>query len=332
MADIRAMSVIKRCLSTAGTAGAASSAAAAVAATSSVPTPRPPPSSSSRPSALLEAYVNQPPPPAPKPDEAWKCDLFSTMAFSPQRECAVTKAHLPNAFMVSFRAGEGDEANIVFPDRLEHPKFKRRRQGRSFWTALHRDAVENLQTKGKLATADQADVKAITCGICAESGAMSEAILLAEALAGDAGQRHILSLSEVQRKGPLIQGTEDGKVVAIVDLRSSFEEPTALGPDKDRKPTPLRTEDLSSLAPRGMLKRRSGVPGIPLFRLREAAYGEPCERVEELERLLRSVKDEDVLVLQAPRSGDPLAIPLAVALWRRLLFTGQGWKRSTKPR
>ena len=173
MADIRAMSVIKRCLSTAGTAGAASRAAAAVAATSSVPTPRPPPSSSSRPSALLEAYVNQPPPPAPKPDEAWKCDLFSTMAFSPQRECAVTKAHLPNAFMVSFRAGEGDEANIVFPDRLEHPKFKRRRQGRSFWTALHRDAVENLQTKGKLATADQADVKAITCGICAESGAMS---------------------------------------------------------------------------------------------------------------------------------------------------------------
>lgn len=161
---------------------------------------------------------------------------------------------------------------------------------------------------------------------------LQEAILLAEALAGDTGQRHILSLSEVQRKGPLIQGTEDGKVVAIVDLRSSFEEPTALGPDKNRKPTPLRTEDLSSLATRGMLKRRSGVPGIPLFRLREAAYGEPCERVEELERLLRSVKDEDVLILQAPRSGDPLAIPLAVALWRRLLFTGQGWKRSTKPR
>lgn len=75
--------------------------------------------------------------------------MFSTMAYSPQRECAVTKANLPSAFMVNFRLAE--DGKEVLPDRLEHPKFKRRRTGRSFWAALHRDAVESLQApRGEL--------------------------------------------------------------------------------------------------------------------------------------------------------------------------------------
>lgn len=153
---------------------------------------------------------------------------------------------------------------------------------------------------------------------------VQEATLLAEALAGDEGQRHILSLSEVERKGPRLQPTEDGEIVAILDLRLTSEPGAKL--ERDSKPTPLVAEDLSSLATDGMLKRHGGVPSIPFFRLREE-YG---DRATELEKLLRSVKDEDVLILQAPHFGEPLSVPLAIALWRRLLFTGRGWKRTTR--
>lgn len=124
---------------------AASSFAVAAASTKDVRISHPPRISSSRPSALLEAYVRQPPPPPPEPDNAWKRDMFSVMASSPMRECNVTQSHLPSAFMVNFRVGEGEESNVVLPDRLEHPKWKRRRGGRSFWTALHRNAIDRLQ-------------------------------------------------------------------------------------------------------------------------------------------------------------------------------------------
>lgn len=148
----RTMSVFRRSLSAAAASASAASAVSAASAgisaavaPPSTPVPPPPAASSSRPSALLAAYVNQPPPPAAKPDTAWRRDMFGVMAASPARECAVTAAHLPSAFMVNFRVGEGADSGTVLPDRLQHPKFKRRRAGRSFWAALHRDALDRLQ-------------------------------------------------------------------------------------------------------------------------------------------------------------------------------------------
>lgn len=150
---------------------------------------------------------------------------------------------------------------------------------------------------------------------------IQEATLLAEAL-GDKGQRHVLPLSEVERDGSYLQPTRDGQVVAVLDLRPTA--PVASEGKLDRGLAPLVAADLNRFAD-GMLKRHDAMPTIPLFRIQEE-YG---ERADELTQLLRSVVDEDVLVLQSPE-GEALAVPLAVALWRRLLFTGRGWKTGPK--
>lgn len=147
--------------------------------------------------------------------------------------------------------------------------------------------------------------------------AVQEATLLAERLGP--GQRHVLPLSEVQRVGPRLQPTADGDVVAVLDLRAL---PVRGESVRTHELVPLTAADLGSLPVDGMLKRADGVPAIPVFRIHEQ-FG---PRTDELAGLLRSVCDEDVLVLQAPHAGDAEAIPLAVALWRRLLFTGHGWK------
>lgn len=149
---------------------------------------------------------------------------------------------------------------------------------------------------------------------------IQEATLLAEAL-GDKGQRHILPLSEVERDGSYLQPTRDGQVVAVLDLRPSAEPSEG---KLDRGLAPLVVADLDRLGD-GMLKRHDAMPTIPLFRIQEE-YG---ERADELTQLLRSVVDADVLVLQSPE-GEALTVPLAVALWRRLLFTGRGWKTAPK--
>lgn len=173
---------------------------------------------------------------------------------------------------------------------------------------------------------------------------IQEATLLAEKLAGDKGQRHLVSLGEGQRRGPRLQPTKDGSIVAVLDLRppaanaaeveqtdkgagakaTRAEKSGRLGRGRYAGdcPAPLELIDLDVLPADGMFKRHDGPAAIPIFRI----YDEYGDRADELVRLLRSIRDEDVLVLQVPNEGEPEVIPLCIALWRRMLFTGQGWK------
>lgn len=182
-----------------------------------------------------------------------------------------------------------------------------------------------------------ADVPRLVCEGLAER-VVQEATLLADALAGDGAQRHVLGLADAVRAGPRIQPTRDGHIVALLDMRVPDAQPAAdptthaaesFKAAKARRqryagtePAPLTLDDVAALPEDGMLSRHDGPATIPLL----SVHGLCGERAAEAVRLLRAVRDEDVLVLHVPSDGEPLANPLLIALWRRLLLTGRGWK------
>lgn len=144
---------------------------------------------------------------------------------------------------------------------------------------------------------------------------VQEATLLAKR-AGK-GQRHLIPVSEVVMTRRRVERTRDGQVLAILDL---VPKDPPLGAESAAQPSAGKAAPASPEIE--MLFRHDGPEAIPRYNIPEL-YG---ERAEELVRLLRGVLDEDTVVLHVPDEGEPLGVALAIALWRRALFHGHGWK------
>ncbi|KAI0787095.1 hypothetical protein BC629DRAFT_1593623 [Irpex lacteus] len=83
-------------------------------------------------------------------ERRWWANPYLRMLASPMRRCIVTNTVQPADFMVRVAAmsvpasNSSDYTTALFPDGVEHPRYRGKRAGNGRWVLCYKDAVEHI--------------------------------------------------------------------------------------------------------------------------------------------------------------------------------------------